>query len=108
MTTTSKLFEVAISDVEQKSGRILERFLDRDQAEHRLATVDDAMVVRHREIVHGPHDDLAVLDDGAVLRRVHAEDGRLRRVDDRRREHRAEYAAVRDRERPAGQLVERE
>ena len=73
-----------------------------------LAAVDDAVVVAHRQVVHRPHHDLAVLDHRAVLGRMHAEDGRLRRVDDRRGQHRAEHAAVADRERAAGQLLDAE
>ena len=94
--------------VEQQPRRIFERFLDRDQRQHRLAAVDDPVVVRLREVVHRPHDDLPVLDHRAVLRRVDAEDRRLRRIDDRRRQHRAEHAAVADRVRAAGQLLDRE
>jgi hypothetical protein len=37
----------------------------------------------HRQVVHRRTTIWPVLDDGAVLGRVHAEDGRLRRVDDR-------------------------
>src|SRR5215470_2399810 len=96
------------SEPEQQPGRILERLLDRDQREHRLAAVDDAVIVGERQVVDRADHDLAVLDDRPVARGVDAEDRALRRVDDRRREHRAEYAAVRDRERAAGQLLDRE
>src|SRR6266849_5565471 len=92
----------ALLDVEDQPCRILERFLHRDERQHRLASVDDAVIVRERQVIHRPDHDLAVLDDRAVLGRVDAEDGALRRVDDRRREHRAEDAAVGDREGPAG------
>jgi hypothetical protein len=54
----------------------------------------------------GRDHDLAVLDDGAVLDRVHAEDRRLRRVDDRRGHQRAEGAAVGDGEGAALQLFD--
>mgnify|MGYP003693659299 CR=1 FL=1 len=37
-----------------------------------------------------------------------AEDRRLRRIDDRRRQHRAEHAAVADRVSAAGELLDRE
>jgi hypothetical protein len=37
---------------------------------------------------------------------MHAEDRRLRRIDDRRRQHRAEHAAVADRVGAAGQLLD--
>jgi hypothetical protein len=39
---------------------------------------------------------------------VDAEDGRLRRVDDRRRQHRTENAAVGDREGAAGEFLDRD
>src|SRR6478672_11628952 len=105
MTTTSNDF---MSDLEDQTGRVFQRILDGDEEQHRLAAVDDAVVVREREVVHRPHHDLAVLDYGSVLRGVHAQDGRLRRVDDRRREHRAEYAAVGNGERAPGELLDTE
>src|SRR5215468_8659464 len=92
------------SNIEQQSRRFFQRFLDRDEREHRLAPVDDPVIVRLREIVHRPDHDLAVLDHRTVLGRVDPENRRLRRVDDRRRQHRAEDAAVADRVRAAGQL----
>ncbi len=38
----------APSNLEQQARRVFQRILDGDQAQHRLATVDDAMVVRER------------------------------------------------------------
>src|SRR5689334_11684856 len=58
------------SDVQDQARRILERFLDRDERQHRLAAIHDAMVVREGEVVHRPDDDLAVLDHGPLLGRV--------------------------------------
>jgi hypothetical protein len=66
------------------------------------------VIVRLGEVVDRPHDHLAVLDDGTLARRVNAENRRLRRIDDGRREHRAEHAAVADRVRAAGQLFDGE
>src|SRR5688500_6084992 len=106
MTMTSN-WAMAL-EVEEEPRRILERFLHRDQRQHRLASVDDAVGVREREVVHRADDDLAVLRHRALLRGMHAEDRALRRVDDRGREHRAEHAAVGDRERAAGQLLDGE
>ncbi len=64
------------------------------------------MIVRQRQIIDRAHDDLSVLDDRPLLRRMHAKDCGLRRIDDRRRQHRAEHTAVGDRERAAGQFLE--
>ena len=61
-----------------------------------------------RDVHHRRGDDLAVLDDRALLDRVHAEDRALRRVDDRRRQQRTERAAVGDGERAALQVFERQ
>src|SRR5258706_2793941 len=77
MTTTSK---ESTSDLQDQARRILEDILDGDQEQHRLAAVDDAVVVGEREVVHRPHHHLAVLDHVTLFRRVHAEDRRLRRV----------------------------
>ena len=57
---------------------------------------------------HRPDDDLAVDGDRALLDLVHAQDRALRGVDDRRGHQRAEHAAVGDRERAAGQLLDRD
>jgi hypothetical protein len=97
-----------VTEPQQHPRGILERFLDRDERQHRLTAIDDAVIVREREIVHRADDDLPVLDHRPVLGRMHAEDRRLRRVDDRCRQHRAEHAAVGDRERAAGELLDRE
>src|SRR6185503_21032609 len=105
ITTTSK---EPISDLQDQASGIFQGVLYRHEEQHRLAAVDDAVVVGEREVVHRPDNNLAVLDHGAVLGRVHAEDRRLRRVDDRRREHRAEHAAVGDREGAAGELLQGE
>src|ERR1700687_4253137 len=63
---------MACLDVENQAGRILERFLDGDERQHRLAPIDDAVVVRERQVVDRPDHDLAVLDHRTLLGRVHA------------------------------------
>ena len=73
---------------------------------HRLAAVDEAVVVGQGQVHHRPDHDLVVDDDRPLLDRVHAEDGALRRVQDRRRQQRAEDAAVGDREGAALQVVD--
>src|SRR3546814_3926117 len=81
---------------------------DLDQEQHRVLAVDDAVVVAQRDVHHRRGDDLAVLDDGALFDRVHPEDRRLRRVDDRGRHQRTEGAAVGDGEGAALQVLELE
>jgi hypothetical protein len=54
--------------IQQHPRRVFERFLDRDERQHRFAAIDDPMIVRLREIVDRPHDDLSVLDDRALAR----------------------------------------
>ena len=66
------------------------------------------MVVREREVVHRPHHDLAVLDHGALLGGVHAEDGRLGQVDDRRRQHQANTPPFEIENVPPVKLLDRE
>ena len=64
------------------------------------------MVVAHGEVVHRADHDLAVFHHRAVLGRVHAQDGRLRRVDDGRGEHGAKGATVADGEGAAGHFFD--
>src|SRR5699024_10051979 len=82
--------------VDQETGRIFQRFLDRHEEQHRILAVDDAVVVGNCDVHHRSNLHLAVHDHRAFLNLVHAEDRTLRRVDDRRGEQRAEHAAVRD------------
>src|SRR5690606_25832803 len=98
MTTASKRSDIPSppSQNDDQAGRIFHRLLDCDEEQHRFAAVDDPMVVRQREIIHRSHHDLAVLDHGTLLGGMDAEDGRLRRVDDGGRKHRAEHTAVAD------------
>src|SRR5438128_1919704 len=94
------------SHAQQHAVWILELVLDIDEEQHRVLAVDDAVVVGQRDVHHRRGDDLAVLDDRALLDGVHAEDRALRRVDDRRRHQRAEGAAVGDGERAALQVLQ--
>src|SRR3990167_8231693 len=97
---------LAGSDIEQQARRIFQCILHGDQAQHGFTAVDDAVVVRHGQVVHRTDHDLAVLDHGAVLGGVHAQDGRLRRVDDGCGHHRAEGTAVGDGEGGAGHFLD--
>ena len=87
---------------------VFHQLLHPNEEQHRLLAVDDAVVVRQRDVHHRPDLDLAVDRDRAVLDLVQAEDADLRVVDDRRRDERAEHAAVGDRERAAGEVVHRQ
>ena len=82
----------------------------RTRNEHRLAPVDEAVVVGERDVHHRPHrrSRRPRPTTGALLDLVQPEDAGLRRVQDRRREQRAVDAAVRDRERAALEVVHRD
>src|SRR5205814_8581651 len=84
------------SDIEDQPLRILDAFLEPHQESHRLAPIDEAMVVAHGDVHHRPDLDLVADGHGAVLDLVHAENARLRRVQDRHGHQRAIDAAVRD------------
>src|SRR3546814_20480533 len=80
-------YEVRISDwssdvcsSDLQARRVLDRLLDRLQERHRLAAVDQPMVIAEREIHHRADHDLAVADGRAILDAVEAETRRLRRV----------------------------
>ena len=89
-------------------SRIFDRFLDPDEEGHRFLAVDDPVVIGQRQIHHRPDLDLAGDRDRPFLNLVHAQNGGLRRVDDRRRHQRAVDAAIGDAEGAARQLVELE
>src|ERR1700680_503912 len=95
-------------EVDHEPRRILDDFLDPHQEGDRLAAVDDAVVVGQREVHHRPRHDLALARHRPLLDAMHAEDARLRRVEDRRRHQRAVDAAVRDGEGAALQLLDGE
>lgn len=58
--------------VEQQARRVFQRVLHGHEAQHGFSAVDDAVVIRHGQVVHRTHHDLAVFDHGAVLGGVHA------------------------------------
>ena len=66
------------------------------------------MVVGQGEVHHRPRLDLAADHHGPLLDLVHAEDGRLRRVQDRRRHQRAVDATVGDGEGAAREVGDRQ
>ena len=103
----SRLAPVALSP-NQHPGRVLDVVLDLHEELHRLATVDEAVVVAERDVHHRPDDDLATLDHRSIRDLVQAEDADLRRVEDRRAHERSEHAAVGDGERAALQILERQ
>src|SRR3954468_11526206 len=96
------------SQIHYQPGWIFQNFLHPHQERHRLAAIDDAVVVAEREIHHRP--DLYLSGDchGALLDLVHSEDARLRRVQDRRGHQRAVDAAIGDREGAALHLLDLE
>src|SRR5690606_40059222 len=51
---------------------------------HSFLAIDNAMIIGEREIHHRADFDLAVNDDRTILNLVHAENARLRRIQDRR------------------------
>src|SRR5687767_8137656 len=93
---------------EKESAGVLDAILDADEELNRLAAIDQAVVVAERQVHHGANHDLAVPGDRALLNGVHSEDARLGRVQDGGRHQRAKDAAIRDGERAALELVERE
>src|SRR3546814_7602980 len=64
------------SKVDQQPCRVLDRFLHADKEGHRLAAVDQAMIVGKRKIHHRADHDLSVAHDRPVLDAVHAKHGR--------------------------------
>jgi hypothetical protein len=76
--------------------RVLDGFLETAQEHNGFAPVHNAMIIRERDIHHGPDDDLAVYGHGPLLDGMHAEDAGLRRIDDGRGEERTKHAAIGD------------
>ena len=64
------------------------------------------MVVAEGHVHDGADDHLTVHGHGALHDVVHAQDGALRRIDDRRAEHAAEHTAIGNGEGTAGHLVD--
>src|SRR6476659_3259930 len=65
MMTTSNCS--AMSDVQQQALRIFEVFLHADEKGHRLAAIDQTVIVGERQIHHRPDFHLAVDGDRALL-----------------------------------------
>src|SRR5258708_3933260 len=86
------LRRTCVLHIKQDALRILDTFLDAHEEGHRLAAVDDAVIVAEREIHHWSDFDLVADDDGALVVLVHPVHGRLRRPEARRR-HQSAAAA---------------
>src|SRR5678816_4786099 len=85
--------------VDQHRRGILHELLDSNEEQHRLLAVDDAVVVRQRDVHHRPDLDPPVHRDWSILNLVQSEDSDLRIVDDWRGDQRSEHTAIRDGER---------
>src|SRR4029079_17292086 len=70
----------------QQVGRIFNVFLHLHQELHRLSAIDNPMIIRQRQIHHWPDRRLPVDWHDPVLNLVEAENGYLRRIEDRRAE----------------------
>ena len=64
------------------------------------------MIIAQRHIHHAAHHDLVTHHDGSLFDLVQTQDARLRRVQDRHRQHRAIDAAIRDGEGAAGHFLD--
>src|SRR5438876_357721 len=84
------------SYLEQHPGRILELLFDAHEEPHRLLAIDEAVIVRQRDVHHRADDRLAADGDRSLLDLVHAENSRLWRIEQRRGQQRADDAAVGD------------
>src|SRR3954447_23211205 len=94
--------------VEKRALWIFQVLLDADEERHRLAAVDDPVIVGECEVHHRADDDLTIERDWALLDFMHAENARLWGVEDGGRHERAVHAAIRDRERAALHLLDLE
>src|SRR5687768_8951638 len=93
---------------QQKIARVLDEFFHLHEELHSLTAVDDPVIVAEGEVHHWSYDDLAVDWDGPVGDLVQPEDAHLGRIEDGRAHERAEDTAVRDGERAAAEVLERE
>src|SRR5690606_29192832 len=92
---TMSCLEAAIDlHLEQDACGVRDCVLDAFEERAGLASVDEAVVVRQRQVHHRPDDDLTVERDGSLLDSVHPQDAGLRRVDDGRGHQRSEHATV--------------
>ncbi len=80
--------------VEEKSPWILDHILDPPEEGDRLTTVDEPVVVCQGDIHDWPRQNLLPNHHRPLRDGVHAQNGRLRGVDDWRAEQAAVYAAI--------------
>ena len=90
---------IPILKIKKHFGRVLDPRLHALEKGHCFPAIDKPVVVRECEVHHGSGLDLAVDHHGPHLGGVHAQDCRLRGVDDGRTKERTEDATVRDGER---------
>jgi hypothetical protein len=62
-----------LSQVQHQPRRVLQRLLDPHEEGHRLAAVDDPVIIGEGEVHHRAHHHLSAPDDRALLDPVHAE-----------------------------------
>lgn len=70
--------------LQQQPLRVFHQFFHPHQERHRLAPVDNAMIVGQGDVHHWANDNLPVERHRTFLNLVHAQDAYLRRVEDRR------------------------
>ncbi len=92
--------------IQHDPSRVLQAFFHAHEESDRLATIDDTMIIRQREIHHWPRLDLAADDNRSFLNLVHAQDTRLRRVQNWGRHQGAIDAAIADGESAALHLID--
>src|ERR1700686_316946 len=93
-------------DFQEQAARIFQAFLDADQEGNGFAAINDAVVVGDGQVHHRADFDLAGDGDRAFLDFMHAQKGRLRRVEDGRAHQRAVDAAIGDGEGAAGEFFQ--
>src|SRR5690606_20381413 len=83
-------------EIENETFWIFQAFLDADEEGHGFLAVNDAVIVAESKIHHRTDDDLAADDNRTILDLVHAENARLRRIEDRRGHQRAVNTTIGD------------
>src|SRR6266568_2183282 len=106
--TPSTIATTGTLQIQHQPRRVFQALLDADQERHRFLAVDHAVIVGQRQIHHRADLDPAADRHRAFLDLVHAENGGLRRVQDRRRHQRTVDAAIGDGEGAALHLVDLE
>ena len=59
-----------LSDLQQQPRRLFDQFLDSLEESDGFAPIDDAMIIRKRNVHHGTNDDDAVARNGPVFNGV--------------------------------------